>query len=209
VTKAIECLLNEQPGTFVFRCTTSIWYSCSSTDTEPVIQLLLSALQCMFHNYSHIIQNSSLNIIFKKYFCTLYFTYPQKIWNGISRLRNQPCSIHSLIQNWPFKSCLVKLEQHKSVPSRYKTVLLYSQAVEEPNFVQMHIIALLFHYVSPGVRGSIVVKALCYKPEGRGFDSRWGEFLNLLNPSGRIRPWPRPLTEMSTRNIKNNNVSGE
>jgi restriction endonuclease S subunit len=45
-------------------------YSCSSTDTEPVIQLLLFALQCMFNNYSHIIQYSSLNIIFKKY---LYF----------------------------------------------------------------------------------------------------------------------------------------
>jgi hypothetical protein len=40
-----------------------------------------------------------------------------------------------------------------------------------------------------GARGSVVVKALCYKPEGRGFDSRWGEFLNLPNPSGRTRPW--------------------
>jgi hypothetical protein len=37
--------------------------------------------------------------------------------------------------------------------------------------------------------GSVVVKALCYKPEGRGFDSRWGEFLNLPNLSGRTRPW--------------------
>jgi hypothetical protein len=46
-------------------------------------------------------------------------------------------------------------------------------------------------------RGRIVVEALCYKPEGRGFDTRW-EFLNLPNPSGRTRP----LTEMSTRNIK-------
>jgi hypothetical protein len=35
----------------------------------------------------------------------------------------------------------------------------------------------------------IVVKALCYKPEGRGFDTRWVDFLNLPNPSGRIRPW--------------------
>jgi hypothetical protein len=35
-----------------------------------------------------------------------------------------------------------------------------------------------------GTRGSVVVKALCYKPEGRGFDTRWGEFLNLPNPSG-------------------------
>jgi hypothetical protein len=40
-----------------------------------------------------------------------------------------------------------------------------------------------------GARGSVVVKALCYKPEGRGFDARWGEFLNLTNPSGRTRPW--------------------
>jgi hypothetical protein len=24
----------------------------------------------------------------------------------------------------------------------------------------------------PGVRGSVVVKALCYKPEGRGFETR-------------------------------------
>jgi hypothetical protein len=30
---------------------------------------------------------------------------------------------------------------------------------------------------------------LPYKPEGRGFDSLWGEFLNLPNLSGRTRPW--------------------
>jgi hypothetical protein len=29
------------------------------------------------------------------------------------------------------------------------------------------------------ISGSVVVKALCYKPEGRGFDSRWGEFLKI------------------------------
>jgi hypothetical protein len=40
-----------------------------------------------------------------------------------------------------------------------------------------------------GARGSLVVKSLCYKLEGRGFDSRWGEFLNLPNASGRTRPW--------------------
>jgi hypothetical protein len=27
-----------------------------------------------------------------------------------------------------------------------------------------------------GARGSIVVKALCYKPEGRGFEARWDEW---------------------------------
>jgi hypothetical protein len=28
-----------------------------------------------------------------------------------------------------------------------------------------------------------------YEPEGRGFKTRWGEILNLHNPSGRTRPW--------------------
>jgi hypothetical protein len=34
-------------------------------------------------------------------------------------------------------------------------------------------------------RGSVVAKALRYKPEGRGFEIRWGEwmFFNLPNPS--------------------------
>jgi hypothetical protein len=39
------------------------------------------------------------------------------------------------------------------------------------------------------MRGSVVVKALCYKPEGRGFDTRLDKFLNLPNPSGHPRPW--------------------
>jgi hypothetical protein len=38
-------------------------------------------------------------------------------------------------------------------------------------------------------RDSIVVEALCYKPEGHGFDTRRGDFFNLPNPSGRTRPW--------------------
>jgi hypothetical protein len=42
-----------------------------------------------------------------------------------------------------------------------------------------------------GARGSVVLKALCYKSDGRGFETRRGEciFLNLPNPSGRTRPW--------------------
>jgi hypothetical protein len=38
-------------------------------------------------------------------------------------------------------------------------------------------------------RGSVVVKALGYKPEGRGFETQWGKILNLYNPYGRTRPW--------------------
>jgi hypothetical protein len=34
--------------------------------------------------------------------------------------------------------------------------------------------------------GSVMVKALCYKPEGCGFHTQWGEFLNLPNPSDRL-----------------------
>jgi hypothetical protein len=42
-----------------------------------------------------------------------------------------------------------------------------------------------------GASGSVVVKALRYKPEGGGFETRSGEwiFLNVANPSGRTRPW--------------------
>jgi hypothetical protein len=32
-----------------------------------------------------------------------------------------------------------------------------------------------------GARGSIVVKALCYKPEGRGFKSRLGHWIFLID----------------------------
>jgi hypothetical protein len=32
---------------------------------------------------------------------------------------------------------------------------------------------ILNSIVKPGARGGVVVEALRYKPEGRGFDSRW------------------------------------
>jgi hypothetical protein len=47
------------------------------------------------------------------------------------------------------------------------------------------ILFIVFHCYHRG----IVVKALCYKLEGRGFGTRWSDFLNLLNPSGCTRPW--------------------
>jgi hypothetical protein len=34
-----------------------------------------------------------------------------------------------------------------------------------------------------------MVKALGYKPEGRGFETQRGEILNLPNPSGFTRLW--------------------
>jgi hypothetical protein len=51
----------------------------------------------------------------------------------------------------------------------------------------------------------VLVKALYYKPEGRGIASRLGGFFsNLPNPSGRTMALgsTQSLTEMSTRNLK-------
>jgi hypothetical protein len=38
---------------------------------------------------------------------------------------------------------------------------------------------------------SVIVKELRYKPEGRGFETLWGEliFFSLPNPSDRTLPW--------------------
>jgi hypothetical protein len=58
-----------------------------------------------------------------------------------------------------------------------------------------------------GARDSVVVKPLCYKPEGCGYDTRWGDCLILpaaLGPG---------VHSASNRNEyqkhENNNVSGE
>jgi hypothetical protein len=44
-------------------------------------------------------------------------------------------------------------------------------------------------YVLYRARGSLVVKALGYKPEGRGFETRWGEILNLPDISICTKLW--------------------
>jgi hypothetical protein len=50
-----------------------------------------------------------------------------------------------------------------------------------------------------------LVEALRYKPTGRGFDSRWCQWIFFYwnNPVGRTMALvsTQPLTEMSTRNI--------
>jgi len=56
-----------------------------------------------------------------------------------------------------------------------------------------------------GDRGSSVVQVLCYKSEGRWFDSSWchWNFSLTQNPSDRTMALgsTQPLTEMSTRSI--------
>jgi hypothetical protein len=60
------------------------------------------------------------------------------------------------------------------------------------------------------VRGSVVVKALCCKPEGRGLSPDEVDYLNLPNSSGRTigLELTQPLTELSTRNLKNKETWG-
>jgi hypothetical protein len=38
-----------------------------------------------------------------------------------------------------------------------------------------------------GARGRVVVKVICYKPEGRGFETRSSQFFYLPNLCGRIK----------------------
>jgi hypothetical protein len=48
----------------------------------------------------------------------------------------------------------------------------YLQPLHSHMYVCMYVSRYVCMYVMCGARGSIVVKALCYKPEGRGFDTR-------------------------------------
>jgi hypothetical protein len=61
---------------------------------------------------------------------------------------------------------------------------------------------VLYFYIS-GARGGVTVKALRYKPAGRGFDSRWCQIFQWHNPAGHTMTLQstQPLTEMSTRCI--------
>ena len=57
-------------------------------------------------------------------------------------------------------------------------------------------------YIQELIRGGVMVKALRYKPAGRGFDSRCcQDFSPRHNPAGRTMDLgsTQPLTEMSTR----------
>jgi hypothetical protein len=66
-----------------------------------------------------------------------------------------------------------------------------------------------FWFVSGFLRGgSVVVKELSYKPEGRWLrPDQMNEFFNLPNPSGSTRPWV--LLGLYQKSIPEKNVSVE
>jgi hypothetical protein len=41
----------------------------------------------------------------------------------------------------------------------------------------------------PGAGGTVVVKATTNRKVAGWVDTRWGDLLNLPNPSSRTRPW--------------------
>jgi hypothetical protein len=61
-----------------------------------------------------------------------------------------------------------------------------------------------------GAHGNIVVKAQYYKPEGRGFDTRWGEFLkNYLILPAALGPGVYSASNKNEYQKGKNTVSGE
>jgi hypothetical protein len=57
-------------------------------------------------------------------------------------------------------------------------------------------------YKSEEARGSVVLKALCYRPEGHGFETRWGEWTFSICLILPVPEYTQPVPEMSTRNRK-------
>jgi hypothetical protein len=55
----------------------------------------------------------------------------------------------------------------------------------------------------------LVDKALRYKPEGRGFDTRWGDFSTYPVLPAALGPGIYSASNRNVQKYKNNNVSGE
>ena len=74
-----------------------------------------------------------------------------------------PLNIHSLIIHWRTQQFTPKFTHSPSL-----------SIIHLPLIVCNSLLSLLqLIPVTIGARGGVVVKALCYKPAGRGFDSRW------------------------------------
>jgi hypothetical protein len=89
-----------------------------------------------------------------------------------------------------------------------KCMLLFhegNRADQKANFIDLD---CSLHW---GACGSVVVKAQCYKPEGRGFDTQWGEFFKIYQSLlATLAPGVYAACNRNEyQQHKNNNVSGE
>jgi hypothetical protein len=66
---------------------------------------------------------------------------------------------------------------------------LYLRVSDNGNTQNYRVSGLYLSSGFPNTSDSVVVKALCYKPERRVFDTRRCFFFNLPNRSGHTRPW--------------------
>jgi hypothetical protein len=87
--------------------------------------------------------------------------------------------------------------------SLYHQKLLYHQRLDSAT-------ALIIIKLD-GARGSVVIKALCYKPEGRGFENRWGDCISsvyLIIPAA-LGPGFHSTSNRNEYRKQKNNASGE
>jgi hypothetical protein len=104
---------------------------------------------------------------------------------------------------WPASHSSVR---YCSVGSRVWPMVSSCGPQRDYQFVPVEV-RILIRYHS----GSIVVKALCYKPEGRGFEIRWGEWflsIYLILPAA-LGPGVYSASNRNEYHKHKNNVSGE
>jgi hypothetical protein len=65
------------------------------------------------------------------------------------------------------KKCMAFFVENIITEAEWHAHILVTLSARKLNFI--------FYEIKPGARGSVVVKALYYKPEDRGFEIRWGE----------------------------------
>jgi hypothetical protein len=95
----------------------------------------------------------------------------------------------------------------------YENIALTEHCEEYAEFLRLHQViterskmSTIYICLQSTIRGhavALLVETLCYKPEGHGFESRWGGLFNWPKPSSCTAALgsTQPLTEMSTRNL--------
>jgi hypothetical protein len=110
--------------------------------------------------------------------CHFAHHIPHMTWPGPPTNRLSYGTAIEVMYNHP------KLLDLKSLYALSHTYYFSDRMAE--NMEHFNYYAIMSH---TGACSSIVVKALCYKPEGCRFNTWWGDCLNLPNPSGHTRPW--------------------
>jgi hypothetical protein len=100
--------------------------------------------------------------------------------------------------------------------SSFQSAMLLN-GTERPTFEAKHEYSILNRllymedYIHIGTRSRVVVKVLCYKPEGRGFEARSGECIfsiYLILPAA-LGPGVHSASNRNEYQKQKNNVSGQ